>query len=121
MQIFRTEEFLAKKNATPGEFNKDEILTEAHDAKDLGGLFVIIPSGQDSPYVYHRKREQIIFFLTGEVIAIIDGKEVPLKAGDVLYTPAGEKHKLENRSDEDVRFFEFFTIPPWAADVVHIE
>ena len=115
MQIFKTEDFLGKKNPTPGEFNKAEILTEEHDAEDLGALFVILPGGQKTPYVFHRKREQIIFFLTGEVIAIVDGKEVPLRAGDVLFTPPGEKHRLENRTDKDVRFFEFFTIPPWAS------
>lgn len=121
MEIFKPEHFLREKNPTPGQFNKAEILTREHDAKDLGALFVILPKGQKTPYVYHKKREQIIVFLTGEVIAIIDGKEVALKAGDVLFTPAGEKHRLENRSNEDVRFLEFFTIPPWAADVVNVD
>ncbi len=120
MKIYKTGDFLESGNPTPGEFNKAEILTGEHDAKDLGALFVILPKGQNTPYVYHQKREQIICFLTGEVIGIIDGKEVPLKAGDVLYTPAGEKHKFENRSNEDVRFLEFFSMPPWSADVVKV-
>jgi mannose-6-phosphate isomerase-like protein (cupin superfamily) len=121
MEILRPENFLRKENPTPGEFNKAEILTREQDAKDLGALFVILPKGQKTPYVYHRKREQIIVFLTGEVIGVIDGKEVALKGGDVLFTPPGEKHRLENRSNEDVRFLEFYTIPPWAADVVAVE
>jgi mannose-6-phosphate isomerase-like protein (cupin superfamily) len=121
MEIYRAEEFLKKQNQTPGEFNKTEILTGEHHARDLGALFVILPRGKKTPYVYHQKREQVIFFLAGEVIATVDGKEVTLKAGDVLYTPAGEKHGLENRSNQDVRFLEYFTVPPWAADVIYVK
>jgi quercetin dioxygenase-like cupin family protein len=121
MEIYRAEHFLGRENSTPGEFNKTEVLTEEQRAKDLGALFVILPKGQETPYVYHQKREQVIFFLAGEATGIIDGKEIALKAGDVLFTPAGEKHSLENRSDREVRFLEFFTIPPWAADVVTVE
>ena len=121
MAIYKAKDFLGKENPTPGKFNMAEILTGEHNAEDLGALFVILPKGQITPYVYHQKREQVIFFLTGEVTAIIEGKEVILTAGDVLYTPAGEKHRLENRSNQEVRFLEFFTVPPWAADVVKVK
>ena len=39
----------------------------------------------------------------GEII------ETPLKAGDVLFIPANEKHRLINK---DALFLEFFTNPP---------
>ena len=120
MEIYRAEDFLKRRNLTPGEFNKTEVLTQEQKANDLGALFVILPKGQKTLYVYHQKREQVIFFLAGDVTAIVDGKEVTLKAGDVLFTPAGEKHSLENRSNQEVRFLEFFTIPPWAADVIMV-
>jgi mannose-6-phosphate isomerase-like protein (cupin superfamily) len=121
MEIYKAEDFSRRQNLTPGKFNMSEILTGENDAKDLGALFVILPKGQKTPYVYHQRREQVIFFLAGEVIAIIEGKEVTLAAGDTLYTPAGEKHRLENRSNQDVRFLEFFTVPPWSADVIYVE
>jgi mannose-6-phosphate isomerase-like protein (cupin superfamily) len=121
MDIYRSADFLKRQNQTPGEFDKIEILTEKNSAKDLGGLSVIIPHGKSSPYVYHKKREQVIFFLAGQATAVIEGKEVTLNPGDVLYTPAGEKHRIENRSNQDVRFLEFYTIPPWNADVVHVK
>lgn len=47
--------------------------------------------------------------IAGELMEIVDEKEIPLKAGDVMYIAAGEKHKMENRSDWDARYIEFFT------------
>ncbi len=43
---------------------------------------------------------------------------MPIKAGDVLFIPAGEKHQTINRSGKDFRYLEFFTCPPLGADFV---
>ena len=61
------------------------------------------------PYHYHEKRESLIFIISGEAVEIAGGKEFPVKAGDVIYIPAVEKHKIVNRSDTDVRYLEFYT------------
>jgi quercetin dioxygenase-like cupin family protein len=63
--------------------------------------------GSQVPYHYHKNRESIIIFISGEGIEIIEGEEFPVKTGDVLFIPAGEKHTTLNRSDHDLRYLEF--------------
>ena len=73
------------------------------------------------PYRFHNKRESIIIAISGESTEIVEGKETPIKAGDVMYIPAGGKHVTVNRTDEDFRYLEFFTCPPGPADFIEVK
>ena len=66
-------------------------------------------------------RESVIVVISGEGTEVIDGKEIPIKAGDILFIPAGEKHTTINRSDKDLRYLEYFTCPPLGADFVEVK
>jgi len=111
MEIFRTEEYIKMENPTPGLHLKQYIITDQQKAKDMGGIFVALAPGSQRPYHYHDKRESIIIALSGEATEIIEGEEIPIKANEVLYIPALEKHTVENRTDKEFRYFEFFTYP----------
>jgi len=121
MKIFSTEEYHQMQNPTPGEKYRGEILTREEKAKDLGGIFVVLVSGSGPPYHYHEKRESIIVAISGEATEILEGKEIPIKAGDVIYIPPGEKHTTVNRSDQEFRYLEFFTCPPVGSDFVEVQ
>jgi len=121
MKLFKLKDFVDMKNPTPGESYRPEILTNAHRAKDLGGMFGLLVPGSQVPYHYHKKRESIIIIISGEGIEIIEGQEFPLKTGDILHIPAGEKHTTVNRSDKDLRYLEFFTCPPVTTDFVEVK
>jgi quercetin dioxygenase-like cupin family protein len=121
MKIFKSEEYRKIENPTPGETYRPEILSVEHQAKNLGGIFGLFPPGSQVPYHYHKNRECLILVISGEGIEMIEGEEIPIQAGDVLYIPAGEKHTTINRSNQDLRFFEFSTCPPLAADFVKVE
>jgi quercetin dioxygenase-like cupin family protein len=121
MKIFKTEEYVKMENPTPGKPYRPEILTADHGAKNLGGMFGLLVPGSQVPYHYHNNRESIIIAISGEAIEVIEGKEFPIKAGDVLYIPAGEKHTTINRSDKDFRYLEYFTYPPVGADFVEVK
>ena len=121
MKIFKSEEYVKMANPTPGKPYRPEILTKDHQAKNLGGIFGLLVSGSQVPYHYHNNRESIIIAISGEAIEVIEGKEFPIKAGDVLFIPAGEKHTTINRSNQDFRFLEFFTCPPLSADFVEVK
>ena len=121
MKIFKGNDYIKMENPTPGESYRPEILTTEHEAKDLGGMFGLLTPGTQVPYHYHKKRESIIMLISGEGIEIIEGEENPVKAGDVLYIPSGEKHTIINRSDKDLRYLEFFTCPPVSADFIAVE
>ena len=121
MEIFRTEEFISIENPSPGTNFRREIVAGEQKAKDLGGISVIIPPGNQVPYHYHARRESIIIIISGKATQVVEGKEFPIKAGDVLYIPAGEKHMTVNRTDKDLRTLEFFTRPPVMADFVEVK
>ena len=116
MKMFKTEDYLTMENPTPGDSYRPEILTAEHKTKNLGGMFGLLPPGTLVPYHYHENRESVIFIIAGEGIEVIEGEENPVKEGDVMYIPPREKHSLINRSDKDLRYLEFYTVPPVTAD-----
>jgi len=120
MKIFKSEKYIRMKNPTPGMPYRPEILTKEHQAKNLGGMFGLLVASSQVPYHYHNHRESIIIVLSGEATEVIEGQEIPIKAGDVLFIPAGEKHTTINRSNQDFRYLEFFTCPPLTADFVEV-
>lgn len=120
MKIFKVEEYINMDNPNPGMPYRPEILTDEHKAKNLGGIFGILVPGSQVPYHYHNNRESIIIVISGEATEIVEGEKIPIKAGDVMYIPAGEKHTVVNRADNDFRYLEFFTCPPVGADFVKV-
>lgn len=109
MEIFKTETFAQMAGPKPGEMYRTDLLMPENGAKQLGGFLVIIPPGGEMPYHYHEKRESLIFLIKGEATETVEGKDYPIKSGDILFIRAGEKHKIVNRSDKDLRYLEFFT------------
>jgi len=120
MKIFKSEECIKMANPTPGAPYRPEILIKEHQAKNLGGMFGLLVASSQVPYHYHNHRESIIMVFSGEATEVIEGQEMKIKAGDVLFIPAGEKHTTINRSNQDFRYLEFFTCPPLTADFVEV-
>ena len=121
MEIIKIQEYVDKENPNPGEPHRPEILTQEQNAKDLGGMFGLLAPGNQVPYHYHENRESLIFIISGEATEIVEGKEIKIKAGDVLFIPAMEKHMLINDSEKDFRYLEFFTCPPLTSDFVAVK
>jgi quercetin dioxygenase-like cupin family protein len=121
LKIWRTEDYREMPNPSPGEWFRNPILAEEDRAKEMGGLVVILPPGQAVPYHYHKNRESLLLVLGGEAFELYEDKEYPIRAGDVLFIPAGAKHAVINRSGGEVRFLEFFTHPPMGSDFIKVE
>lgn len=121
LKIFKTGEYLEIKNPSPGESYRPEILTDAHNARELGGMFGLLSPGNQVPYHYHQKRESVIVVIFGEAIEVIEGEETLIKKGDIIFIPSGQKHMTINRSDQEFRYLEFFTCPPLSADFIAAE
>jgi quercetin dioxygenase-like cupin family protein len=121
MKLFKTEDYLKEKNPHPDKPYRPEILTSEDKAKSLGGMFGLLVPGSQVPYHYHKNRESVIMVIKGKAVEVIEGQEIPIEAGDVLFIPAGEKHTTINRTGEDFRYLEFFTCPPVAADFVEVK
>jgi mannose-6-phosphate isomerase-like protein (cupin superfamily) len=121
MKSFNVDEYVNMENPTPGEIFRTEILTNEHAANDVGGLFGILVAESQVPYHFHKKRESVLMAIYGEAIEVMEGKEFPIKAGDIIFIPAEAKHQTINRSQDDFRYLEFFTNPPTSADFYEVE
>ena len=119
MKLFRIEDLKSAKNPTGEKAYRPEVLTAADDAMNLGGISAIIEAGAEVQYHYHKKRESVLIIVSGEAIETVEGKDFELKAGDVIFLKAGEKHGIRNKSSTgQMRFIEFFTEPPLSKDFI---
>lgn len=121
MKVFKVDEFKRLKNPDPEKAYRPEIQLTDHGIHHLGGMFGLLVPGSQVPYHYHKERESILIPISGQAVEIVEGREIVVAPGDVLLIPAGEKHMVINRSDEDFRFLEFFTCPPLASDFIRVE
>ena len=121
MKIFKGEEFAGMKNPTPGKTYKKDVLKELN-AQGLSGVFgLVVPGGQGGDLHYHERGEHIIVIVSGEGVEIVEGAEFPVKAGDVLFVPAGEKHTIINRSGKELRYLGFMTKAAGKSDRIELK
>jgi len=121
LKIWKTDQYRKMANPTPGEWYRTPILGNEDQAKELGGLLVVLPSGKSVPYHYHQNRESILMILSGQAVELYENQEYQIGAGDVIFVPAGAKHAVINRFDKEIRFLEFFTHPPMGSDFIKVE
>ena len=123
-KIFKTDDFIKMDNPNPKQSFRLEILTDKDEAKDLGGIFGIRPvaaPGSKPTYHYHKNRESILFIISGEGEEMVEGKAIPIKAGDVIFIRPGVKHTIVNNSTKDLKYLEFFTYPPVMSDYIEVK
>ena len=119
MERYRMGEYAEIDIPNADSYYNQKILTHVHGAKHLGGIFCQLLPGGKQAYHYHKNRESIILVISGEATETVEDKEIRIKSGDVLFIPAGEKHKMTNDGKKAIRYLEFFT--PAAVDRVVVE
>lgn len=63
------------------------------------------PAGRLS-YQYHFHRSEVWTIVRGTAVITLDGVEKEYNVGDVAIIPQGVKHRIENRTAENVEFIE---------------
>ncbi|MGX1881782.1 cupin domain-containing protein [Streptomyces sp. NPDC055287] len=61
---------------------------------------------------YHPYSEEFLYLVRGEITALVDGKPVPLAAGEALHLQINVRHRLENHGAEPA--FMVFQLGPLA-------
>lgn len=123
-RLFDTRTLAQMPNPNKDKFYRAEIVTHKMNAWYLNGIFCILPppsTGAKVAYHYHRERESVLFIISGTGVEVVDGVRVPIKAGDVLFILPNVNHTIENTSDNEIRYVEFFTHPPVTADFVEVK
>ena len=67
---------------------------------------IVIKKGSRLSYQYHHKRSEHWVVVQGEAVATLNGVEITYKVGEIVNVPVGTKHRVENRSDEDLKLIE---------------
>lgn len=81
-------------------------------AAKLGASFDIVPPGKRAcPYHLLHAQEEMFVILEGSGTLRVAGEMVPVKAGDVIFTPAGpdHPHQLINTSESDLKYLSIST------------
>ena len=120
-KIFTVDEYVKMSNPEPGKRHRLEILTEKDKATRMGGIVILLPAkAPKAAYHYHKNRESLLIIISGQATEVVEGKKIPMKAGQMIYIPPMVKHVIYNSSDkEDLRYMEFFT--PTVRDVVEVK
>jgi mannose-6-phosphate isomerase-like protein (cupin superfamily) len=67
-------------------------------SKNIGLAYVEVDPGKESPEHFHRKTEEVYYFISGSGLMTVDGQESPVGPGDSVYIPIGSRHKIKNMS-----------------------
>ena len=68
------------------------------DTKKLAVYHIVVPARLRVPQSYHKVAEEIIVFLKGRGVALINAARRPVRAGDCLWIRPGTHHGFETKS-----------------------
>ncbi|MFC3552263.1 cupin domain-containing protein [Lysobacter cavernae] len=82
-------------------------------ARKLGTCFDILPPGKRvCPYHLHHAQEELFVVLEGTGTLRVAGEMLPIKAGDVIFIPAGPEypHQIINTSQAPLKYLSISTL-----------
>lgn len=82
-------------------------------ARKLGASFdILAPGKRGCPYHLHHAQEELFVVLEGSGTLRVAGEMLPIKAGDVIFIPAGPEypHQLLNTSDGPLKYLSISTM-----------
>jgi mannose-6-phosphate isomerase-like protein (cupin superfamily) len=82
-------------------------------------VLMTIQPGDDIGEEIHEDTDQILVFVSGQGMAILDGEKSELQADDLVFVQAGTRHNFVNTGDEPLRLFTIYAPPEHAPGTVH--
>jgi mannose-6-phosphate isomerase-like protein (cupin superfamily) len=80
-------------------------------------VMTLSSGGQSSEEMnVHKKSDQVLLVVEGEVRAEVGGEKHLLRTGDVCIVPAGTEHRFENAGGGRALTFNVYTPPEYAAN-----
>jgi mannose-6-phosphate isomerase-like protein (cupin superfamily) len=117
---------VGQKTTTP--FNEDilartrrnsyfrEVLSTGPHAQVV--VMCIPPAGEIGEEV-HTDVDQVLVFVEGDGIAVLDGRRSPVSPGRLVLVPAGTRHNFVNESSDDLKLYTVYTAPKHAPGTIH--
>lgn len=66
---------------------------------------------EGGPGSHHEKSDQWLFVISGEGVAVVNGKEIKLKPGSLVLIEKGEMHEIRNTDTNPLQTLNFY-VPP---------
>ena len=86
-------------------------------AKSQTAMMTLKPGEESGPMGNdHPKSEQVLFVISGQVVAEIGDERRTLKAGDCVTVPLRARHRFVNRSKRPVVTFNVYAPPAYDED-----
>jgi quercetin dioxygenase-like cupin family protein len=104
----------AKRMGLPGRKSLEIVSGEkGSQAVTLRLVEIPVPKPGDTPRGPHDHQgfEECIFVMSGEGCTEADSGKYPLRAGDTILIPPGEKHVTRNTGSEPLMLLCFFPVP----------
>jgi len=102
----------AKRLGLPGRTSLEPVSGEIGSRVSFRIATIAVPTPGDKrrgPHL-HRDFEECIYVLSGQGTMHAESGEHPVKAGDILLVPAGEKHMTANTGAEPLVLLCFFPV-----------
>jgi mannose-6-phosphate isomerase-like protein (cupin superfamily) len=81
-------------------------------------LMCIPPNGEIGEEV-HEHVDQVLAFVAGEGVAILEGEESRVERDRLVHVPAGVRHNVVNRGSTDLRLYTIYAPPQHAPGTIH--
>ena len=78
-----------------------------------------IPVGGDIGEEVHPNTDQMLFFISGNGEAILNGEIRKVEKHDVVFVPAGTTHNFRNVGEEDLKLFTVYAPPAHPDGTIH--
>jgi mannose-6-phosphate isomerase-like protein (cupin superfamily) len=82
-------------------------------------VVMTIPPGGEIGEEVHEDVDQILAFVEGEGVAIMEGQESPVGPNRLVHVPAGVRHNVVNRGSLDLRLYTVYAPPQHADGTIH--
>jgi mannose-6-phosphate isomerase-like protein (cupin superfamily) len=101
----------AKRNA----FFREVVSTGPH-AQVV--VMSIPPAGEIGEEV-HNDVDQVLVFVEGEGIAVLEGERSPMAPGRLVHVPAGTRHNFVNEGSVDLKLYTVYAPPQHTPGTIH--
>ena len=78
-----------------------------------------IPPGGEIGEETHEHVDQVLAFVEGEGLAILDGEQSPVGPDRLVLVPAGTRHNFVNTGSGDLRLYTVYAPPQHAQGTIH--
>ena len=78
----------------------------------------IPPAGEIGEEVHHDV-DQVLVFVEGEGVAVLEGQRSPVSPGRLVHVPAGLRHIFVNEASVDLKLYTVYTAPKHAPGTIH--